>query len=70
MQSDLRAFSTTHQKTPWTTTQPQVVNVYHDDNHEPIHHLMKLSLHNNHGDLQPQVTIYLEPMHLHNYNIC
>ncbi len=36
MQSDVRAFSTTHQKTPWTTTQPQVVNVYHDDNHEPI----------------------------------
>jgi hypothetical protein len=28
-------------------------------------HLMKLSPRNNHGDMQPQVTISLEPMHLH-----
>jgi hypothetical protein len=28
--------STTHQETPQTITQPQVVNVYHDDNHELV----------------------------------
>jgi hypothetical protein len=36
VQKDPTALSTTYQKTPRTTTQPQVVNVYHDDNHEPI----------------------------------
>jgi hypothetical protein len=28
-------------------------------------YLMKLFLHDNHGDLQPHVIIYLEPVHLH-----
>jgi hypothetical protein len=29
-------FSTTHQTTPETSTQPWVVNVHHDDNHELV----------------------------------
>ncbi len=32
---------------------------------DPFNHLMKLSSHNNHGDLQPMVTIYPEPVHLY-----
>jgi hypothetical protein len=36
VQRDLVALSTTHQKTPQTITQPRVMNVYNDDNHEPI----------------------------------
>jgi hypothetical protein len=28
--------STIHQLTPRTITQPKAMNVYHDDNHEPI----------------------------------
>jgi len=34
MQKDLVAFSTTHQETPQTISQPRVVNVHNDDNHE------------------------------------
>ncbi len=36
VQRDLAMLSTTHQETPQTTTQPWVVSVNHDDNHEPI----------------------------------
>jgi hypothetical protein len=36
VQKNLATLSTTHQETPRTTTQPHVVNLYHDDNHEPI----------------------------------
>jgi hypothetical protein len=36
VQKDPTMLSTTHQETPQTTTQPQAMNVYHDDNHEPI----------------------------------
>jgi hypothetical protein len=36
VQRDLVTLSTTHQKTPWTITQPKVVSVHNDDNHEPI----------------------------------
>jgi hypothetical protein len=28
---------TIHKKTPQIITQPWAMNVYHDDNHEPIH---------------------------------
>jgi hypothetical protein len=28
--------STTHQVTLWTLTQPQTMNVHHDDNHEHV----------------------------------
>jgi hypothetical protein len=33
---DLAVLSTIHQATPQTSTQPQVMIVHHDDNHEPI----------------------------------
>jgi len=36
MQKDPIAFSTTHQETPQTITQPRVVNVHNDDNHEHV----------------------------------
>jgi hypothetical protein len=36
VQRDLVVFSTIHQETPQTITQPRVVNVYNNDNHEPI----------------------------------
>ncbi len=36
MQKDLVAFSTTHQETPQTISQPRVVNVHNDDNHEHV----------------------------------
>jgi hypothetical protein len=58
--------STIHQETPQTTTQPMVVSVHHDDNHEPVQPFYEvLVLYNNHVDLQPQVTMYLERMDLH-----
>ncbi len=36
VQKDLVGFSTTHQETPRTITQPRVVNVHNDDNHELV----------------------------------
>jgi hypothetical protein len=36
VQRDLVALSTTHQEIPRTITQPKVVSVHNDDNHEPI----------------------------------
>jgi hypothetical protein len=36
VQRDLVMFSTIHQKTPRIITQPHVVSVHHDDNHELI----------------------------------
>jgi hypothetical protein len=36
MQKDLVALSTIHQETPRTITEPKVVSVHNDDNHEPI----------------------------------
>jgi len=33
---DLVALSTTHQETPRTITQPRVVSVHNDDNHEIV----------------------------------
>jgi hypothetical protein len=36
VQKNPTTFSTTHQVTPHTSTQPRAMNVHHDDNHEPI----------------------------------
>ncbi len=36
IQKDLATFSTTHQKTPQTTTQPRVMNFYNGDNHKLV----------------------------------
>jgi hypothetical protein len=36
MQRDPIVFSTTHQETPRTITQPRVVNVHNDANHELV----------------------------------
>ncbi len=36
VQRDPVALSTTHQKTPRTITQPKVMNVHNDDNHEQV----------------------------------
>jgi hypothetical protein len=36
MKKNPTMLSTTHQKTPWTITQPRAVSVYHDDNHELV----------------------------------
>jgi hypothetical protein len=36
VQRDLATLSTIHQATPHTSTQPWVVNVHHDDNHELV----------------------------------
>jgi hypothetical protein len=52
VQRDLTTFSTTHQETPRTTTQPRVVNVHNGDNHELV---QSFYLYDNHGDLQPKL---------------
>jgi len=65
VERDLIVLLTIHKKTPQIITQLRVENVHNDDNHELFNYLMMSYLLKNHGNLQPQVTIYPKPMHLH-----
>ncbi len=65
VQRDLIVLLTIHKKTPQIITQLRVANVHNDDNHELVNYLMKSYLLKNHGNLQPQVTIYPKLVHLH-----
>ncbi len=65
MHKDPVAFSTTHQETPqkkpnwrwWMFIMMWTMNLFN--------HLMRLYMFNNHGNLQPQVIIYPNLVHLH-----
>jgi hypothetical protein len=65
VQRDPIVLSTIHQETPRTITQPWGMSVIMMMIMNMFSHLTKLSPHDKHGDLQPQITIYPELVHLH-----